>query len=912
MISDTLLVATKFSPPRIGPRHITRQHLLDRLAQTKDCCATLITGGAGFGKTILLAQWRQFLLKTGTDVGWLSLSHSNREFSQYCTYLLAALQRMGMPGDSAVPHATGSEQSIDALAAIITSAMEEIDRELYLIVDDYHYVESPAAHRLTQKLLDDCPANLHIVIASRTMPPLSLGRLRMQGRVAEIDFVELPFDLEETRAFFDQNLSTLKLSADEVRLIHDLTNGWPASLQPIATMLRMRPAKRANLRALLWKSTDLQSYLAEDVVAWLPPALISLMEKMSIFRRFNAELAAAVTEDAGAAEQIKRAEDENLLIYRVDSDEASPWYRFHPLFGEFLAQRLARQGEAQVETLHRRASRWFAGHGLVVESVRHASLGGDLDFAADTMEEAAARSTWSMAYIGPMLHLLDRLPQDTLFSHPRLFFLGCLTYAFTGRPDKAERWLEQIRRSEAAKIPAISSKFVVTDSAIAVQRDDMRRVLELLVPTLDVPMENPSLRYICLSGLAAAYLALGRIADVHRLLDSRPIAPEDRNNDMAMVYESFRALTCLVTGDIREAARLGGDALERAEAAFGRGSVAANLCAATLADAWYELDRVDDAREVLANRSGVVQTSWPDVMTRASLCRARLDFLLDTPETALAFLEAQATHFHLLGLDRALAHMLAEQVEVLLAMGEQRRATELVTRLEGLSARYAGATDAFAQIPAIAAAARARIAMAEHDPATALEALGEMFRFGEAFGRGRVLVLANLLAAAANDSLQRNEEARRCLVEALTLGAKLGLIRTLIDVKEQVGPLLVRLHDDASLPPPVAGYLGDLVTRMTPGATHAGISRTPQAGGGTQPPVAAGRGQIELSRGNLTPREVEILTLIAEAMSNKRIALTLNITFGTVKWNVKNILAKFGVSSRYDAISLARQRGILK
>ncbi|MGT2429011.1 hypothetical protein ACU4HD_10475 [Cupriavidus basilensis] len=234
---------------------------------------------------------------------------------------------------------------MEALVAVATSAVEEIDRELYLLIDDYQHVEAPAAHRLMQKLLDHCPANLHIVIASRTVPPLSLGRLRMQGQVSEIDFAELPFDLEETRGFFDQNLSTLKLTADEVRLIHDLTNGWPASLQPVATMLRIRPAKRANLRSLLWKSADLQSYLAEDVVAYLPPALTSFMEKLSVFRRFNAGLAEAVTENAEAADLIKRAGDENLLIYRVETDDPSPWYRFHPLFGEFLAQRLAEQAQ---------------------------------------------------------------------------------------------------------------------------------------------------------------------------------------------------------------------------------------------------------------------------------------------------------------------------------------------------------------------------------------------------------------------------------------------------------------------------------------------------------------------------------------------------------------------------------------
>ncbi|EKZ95375.1 ATP-dependent transcriptional regulator, MalT-like, LuxR family protein [Cupriavidus sp. HMR-1] len=906
MNSDNLLVATKFSPPRISPRHIPREHLLARLRDTKDCTVTLLTGGAGFGKTILLAQWRQELMRAGIDVAWLSLSHDDRQFSSFCTYLMTAFQRLGMRADYVVPDAAGSEQSMEALVAVATSALEEVERELYLLIDDYQYAEAPAAHRLMQKLLDHCPANLHFVIASRTMPPLSLGRLRMQGQVSEIDFADLPFGLDETRVFFDQSLSTLKLTADEVRLIHDLTNGWPACLQPVATMLRIRPGKRTNLRSLLWKSADLQSYLAEDVVAYLPPALTAFMEKLSVFRRFNAGLAEAVTENPDAADLIKRAEDENLLIYRVETDDPSPWYRFHPLFGEFLAQRLAQQGKEAVEAVHRRASCWFAAQDLLVEAVRHASLGGDLDFAADAMEQAATRSTWSMSYIGPLLYMIDRLPQETLFSHPRLFFLGCMAHAFTGRADKAERWLEQIRRTEAAKIPAISSKFPIIDSSVAVERDDLQRVIEVLEPLCNAPMENASLRYACLVGLAVAYLAVGRLDDTRELFDANPIAPEDRDNDMAMVFESRRAQTCLFAGDVREAERLGASTLARAEARYGRASLPANLCADTLAFASYELDHIDDAREALANRAGMMQSSWPDVMTQSSICRARLDFLQDAPETALAFLEAQAAHFHLLGLDRALAYMLAEQIRILLTTGEQRRARELATRLEGLRHTHENGTGAFVQIPAIAALVRARLALADSNPRDALAALAEVRRFGEKYGRGQTLVVADLLAAVAHDGLQQHDQTTRCLTDAVTLAAKLGLVRTLLDTKEQTAGLLAGLQDADSLPEPEARYLADILARMTPGAAR------PEPAPVSAVASAATRIAPDAERGPLTPRELEILTLIAEAMSNKRIALTLNITFGTVKWNVKNILAKLGVSSRYDAIALARQRGLLK
>lgn len=896
---DHLLVSTKFAPPHIGARYIARQHLLDRLRDARHCSYVQVTGGAGFGKTILLAQWRRELMKAGDEVAWLSLSSDDKQLASFCAYLSAALRRLGIAVDDEGIFEGESAEQVDALVASVINAAAVATKEMFLIVDDYHHVDHPAAHRLMQRLIDHCPANLHIAIAARAAPPLVISRLRVLGRVAEVGFGDLPFDAEESRHFLVENLGSVKLSADELRLIHDMTGGWPASLELMAIMLRRRPETRSTLRQLGRTSGELQAYLAEDVVAHLPAEFHEFLEQVSVCRRFNAELAACVTGAPDAAALIQRAEDENLLVYRVESDDRLPWFRFHPQFGEFLSARLARGGRERVNELHRRAGEWFADHGFLIEAVRHASLGGDQDFAVEAIENAAP-DTWSLSYISLLLNLLDRLPQEKLYAHPHLFFQGCLSFAFTARAHKAERWIAQIRASEAAKIPAISSKLPLADAALAMQRDDTERVIQLLEPMRKTVPESGFLRYVYLSLLSVAYASVGRFADAHKLLDQHPAALVDRDSDIAIVAEGTRVMVYLLAGNVTEAARLGGVMLARAEMAHGRRSVCANVTASGLSDAYYELDRLDDAREALANRSGIMHTSMPPVMAPSALCHARLCFMQSGAPAALALLEQNAAHYQGLGLDRLVVAMLGEQLRIRLAGAERAKAVALLAQMEEIAARHQGDEGVVPEASALAAMARARLALAQDDPHAALAALDIAGRYVEAHGRGRLRCQVHLLQALALDALKLDERMNTHLLEALRAGLRFGLVRSFLDEGERVGELLARLGDAVTLDEEQQQLIRDLLGRF-------GRQPEPARRDSAASSEADAAGAV-----NLTPRELEILGLVAQAMTNKRIALTLNISLDTVKWNVRNILGKLEMSSRYDAMAWARKRGLLK
>lgn len=892
MSLNKILVSTKFAPPRVGSRYILRKQLLVALDQGKDCKLILATGSAGFGKTILLAQWRQELMKAGLPVTWLSLSHDERLLQSFAMHLFDALERLGVPLGNEVLLAGEGAASMDTIVAMLVNGLASIDDDLYLILDDYHHVEDAMAHRLVQKLLDHGPGNLHLVISSRAVPPISLSRLRVMGQVAEIECNDLPFDLAETRIFLEQNVSGIRFSADEVSEIHNVTHGWPASLQLLAISLKGRPESRTTVHKLAAESANLQNYLSEDVLARLSPALAHFMESISICRRFNATVAEAITGNDGASSLLQRIEDENLLVMRAESEDRSPWYRFHPLFAEFLMARLERRGTADVYELHRRASICFAEKGLVVEAIRHASLGHDVASAV-TIIERTAPTTWSLRYFAPFVHLTNNLSPESIVSHPRLLYLGALTLAITGRRRQAAAWIAQMQTSDPVNTRDTAFRVALTTALSSLQSDDSARAIELLEPFSNRQSMSTFEQHMFVAVLAPSLAAAGRYAEAHELLDRAALTQDGSQNETALLATGCRTVVFLIEGRVVDAEQA--STYNRSLAVHGDRGIWTSMSAASLASALYEQNRIDEACELLTNRLHMLATSSPEIMIHGMLSHARLDLLHDSTEAALSLLERQAAFFRSMGLDRPFAYAIAEQTRILVARADLQRASEISLRLEQLAASFEDADGFHAEIPAIAAMARARLESARGNHDEALQAVGAAQCIAERLGRGWMNTVVHVVTALILMAAGRTSDATSRLTDAMGLARQLGLVRTFLDEGEPMRAMLHRLRDEAESDPPTASYT-DVLLRHFDNGSRPGTS---DSEGGD-------------ARGTLTPREMEIVDLIAAGMSNKRIAHALNIRLETVKWNLKNVFVKLKVSSRYDATVRARRLGLIE
>lgn len=888
---NSLLVSSKFAPPRLGRKSVLRGRLLARLDDARHCRLLLLTASAGFGKTTLLAQWRQQLLKAGAEVAWLLLGSHEASLPQFRAYFTSAMSRLGLASEDDAALLTGhpGPAGVDALVAAIVNAAAAQQRELYLMLDDYHWVEDPAVHDLLYRLLNQAPDNLHLVIASRNALPIPTGRLLGRGQMVEIAAAELPFDAREVVDFIERNVST-SLREGDARLIHEHSLGWPAALQLVANRLNAAPRSATSPAELAERSGDLARYLEEDVLCHLPAGLIEFLEMLSVCTRFDAELAYELSGRQDAGDLIARIEADNLFVTRIELAEGRDWLRLHRLFADFLAARRIRHGADWERALQSRASRWFARQGLVAEAVRHARLAGDLDFAIEVVTQAAA-GLHSLAHLGTLMRWVEELPAAVVDASDKLLHLGCWAMMLTDRQDQAEIWAERLAAALArSAAPAIQPiQLAMLRAGIAVGRDHTETAVAWLRGLEDGLPRHPTLASLVVTVQNAVYAANGDVAAAHSLHQRWQLEHAgEALSDHAIAASCSLFVVTMLEGDARHVERAAPALLARSENAYGPRSACASICALWLAASYYERGRVDEARALLVARSEGLPILSPHTMVLSAALRARLQWLDQDTHGALGTLTREEQRCRGRGLERGLALMLAAQAQIHLARGDQRRAATIQLELDALAVQYANNEGWRGEIAAIAALAAARLALGERDGAAALRQLDIVRADARRRKRRRILAVTDLLACAAHCQLGDNERAKACLAAARDAAEILGLVRTVSDETEAyvetLGHLLSSIADaPASIlaAPPVAA------------------------------PLAARADSRHCGGAIITDREATILRLLDESMSNKRIALTLNLGVDTVKKNLRQIYAKIGVSSRYDALIWAREHGVL-
>ncbi|KJK21346.1 hypothetical protein UB46_27750 [Burkholderiaceae bacterium 16] len=888
------IASTKVMPPRITRNLIPREALTARLQEARRQRCVVVQGQAGSGKTSTLLAWRRTLLSLDYDVTWLSLAVEDNEPGRFFDCLLASI---GETDPAIVREASlligrdTDDAAIEHWVISLVQGLARHRREIVVMLDDLHHIDDARIYQALQWLLDYAPPHVHLALCSRSALPLSLERLRSQGKLTEIDMRDLRFTADESEQFLCERLGVV--DKRDAAALHALTDGWVAGLQLFAVDLRTRQGGSYPLMQVRDART-FASYFEQEVLVRLAPDDLDMLTRIAVCSRICASLCASMLGQPGDAAQMEirlaRLENQNLFITQIGSHDRATWYRLHPLLREVLLTRVAGWPDNAQRALHVDAWHWFGERGHIDDAVRHAVLAGDAGAAA-AMVESCAYELLSSGDLGQLASLLRRLPAEQVQARFGILVASAYLQLYTRKFDALGESLARMETQRASLDAGQCYAITLLRCGLALQQDDTDTVYALLDAVREIPHDASDFAWTGRSNILAwAYVYRGQYDRARAVLDDtgeRPGAPRSR-----LLGRCISAMSLALEGSIVPAERIVREALREADqrgaAYVGLSCMAAGL----LADALYEMNDFDEALRLLEPRIDVLErVSLPDTVMRALVVLSESLWLTGRRAEAGACLDRLETYAVRFGLDRLLVGALGLRLHRHLDQGEMERAGVVLQRLETLAGGYAP-TKAGKALRVAYGVERARIEMClyVHDFAGAVARLEPYIKACQERGQQVRLATLWLQLAIAQQQLGNARAALPHFRQALQIGHRLGLVRTLLDISGELPRALGALLDANALDPVLTFYVQRLLSAA---------AATPHDAGARQG-LPASPAQA------LSDREREILGLVAQAMPNKKIALVLNLSPETVKWHLKNIYTKLGVSGRGGAAARLR------
>src|ERR687895_1076911 len=383
-LMDRQILRAKLYVPRGRPNAVPRPRLYERLDEGVRRELTVVSAPAGFGKTTLLADWSR---RSEFPVAWVSLDERDDDPVRFLLYVVAAIGTIYEGFGKATRAFLSSLQSREELEPVLTALSNEIlevPRDFVLVLDDSHTIRSETIHEALAFLLDHSPPPLHLVVASRTSPPLPLPKLRARGRLTELGATDLRFTHEEAADFLGRTMG-LSLTAERVATLGKETEGWVAGLQLAAHALRGKDDTSSPGEALGGSARHVFDYLADEVLSCQPEDVREFLLKTSVVETLNASLCEALTDTTDGQEMLERLNRDNLFL--VPLDAGGRYYRYHHLFAAFLRERLGREHPDLTLELHHRAGLWEEADGCLSGAIEHALAAEDFERAASLIEE---------------------------------------------------------------------------------------------------------------------------------------------------------------------------------------------------------------------------------------------------------------------------------------------------------------------------------------------------------------------------------------------------------------------------------------------------------------------------------------------------------------------------------------------
>jgi LuxR family maltose regulon positive regulatory protein len=887
---------------------VARPWLLEWLSQHRQRPLTLVSASAGYGKTTLISSWLESVDSPST---WLSLDENDDDLIGFLTYFIAAIQTI-FPEAGRETLALLTAPTLPPLPVLtrsLTNELAQLTDPLILVLDDYHVIREAAIHNLLSELLRYPSRAMHLVITTRSDPPLPIAKLRARAQVTEIRPYELRFKATETATLLQQ--MGIQADDDTAADLTEKTEGWVTGLRLATLSLRHRSDIDLLLQSMPENSRHVTDYLLAEVLNRLDPAIQDFLLKISILDRLCGPLCDAVAElDEPVCDGLAYlAWMQKHNLFTIPLDDQYYWYRYHHLFQQLLQHQLEMKLDTEaIAALHRRASRWYAENGFIDEALNHALKAEDISAAAQLVEQNGRtlldEDKW---YI--LEKWLAKLPDDIIQQRPRLLL--------------AKAWILYYRLALWAFPPLLEATEAILDDDETTQplwgevdffwghhwywQGETARSLDLFGRALE---RIPKTHHLGARGEAELYWGLakqmsGQKNEAVQTLNEWVYHEQTPHPNRLIKDLGSLIFIYLLSGELTEAARVTQqvqDMVAKSNNAYVKAWVSY-----LLANVHYYWNDLENASRHLAKaveyRYNLYSRTAIDSLAGLTLtCQAlgQPDRAGDTMALLLEFARETNDPIYIDVARSCQAHLALLQGDMLSA-GRWLQTADLTSN--------APVMFYWLEIPQIT---QCRVLIAQETEASlrqAEELLQEYQQQNEAQHNTHKLIDILLLQALLHHKQEQFDEALATLERVVTLGQPGGFIRPFLETGPTLTPYLEKLRSQGITP----DYITQILNAFDIGSREAIINESSQEK--IQPSSLRQAQDKPLSPQPLieplTDRELEVLELLVQRFSNKEIATELVISPLTVKKHTVNIYQKLEVKNRRQAVSKATALGLV-
>ena len=891
------LVSAKVSPPKQFINVCRRQSLLQQLKRNDKFRVVWIEAAAGYGKTLLVSQWREELLKIHNLVGWTSID-VNDEPDILIPYIAFSLHRAGvdmLPTGLLLPSFQGI-RTIYSLGRLL-NRIETSDQPVSLIFDDCENASAEIVKQVFDPLLRIQPENLRIVFICRKNPGVSLSNLSVQGRLLTIGPGQLSFNADEIIEYFGGNLDK-----KQINFITDITGGWPVALQ----LMRSFGTDVSNLnKNNIPHSEELNVYLREQLLDKLSDDEKDFLLEVSILNSVSADCADDVRGANNSTELIKKLNFLGGILGPLENKNES--YRIHPLVREFLLAELVNTDHEKFLLLNKNYAEWLSRNALPIDAIRAALTANQVDLAVTIFERIGGLQLFlreGMLRLRMAVELFEGLE---LKGYSRVQLARSLIHAKNG----------QIKRANEAFSIAIScfseagNEAAQNDTAFLIDRF----IVEICLieygctPAVNA-LSKGSLKYI-MEHTAHDPVIYGCISTMQCLLHLQAGSFDrcfeygldaidnlkNHNQLYGVTHIHFHlGMAELARNRLSEANSHYEEAMKITRTHFPGDMDLIFVGDVVVGELYWELGDSNNAakhlKRVISHPKNT--EAWFDIHMAAYQTTAQYILEDSGLDSALLFLDREEERSKAEGLTRLSKYLSAVKLLLFYLSGETGDVLEDCANLVDVPSivDHISQQSTWREIE-ILSLAQIRGAILTEDLEKAGYLISALLEYAKSTGNHRIYLYGMVQKIVLEQQTRGLSRAVVTLIEALKVARAGCYLRPFLQEQNKLRDLLaLMLSEKLCLPDgnqinEISEIAGELNNIMSTGPTSEDDAQA------------------------FSAREVEILVELGKGQSDKLIGRSVGITAHGVRYHLKNIYFKMGVENRLQAISKARQAGII-